>query len=132
MTDVKPHFLFHEIISFICQVSNWNPNSVLLSQAFVLAALFASQLTPNFPNDDSGLGIYCFFNQQAVTDRIRSFNNGTFACVGVDASIMLIDYQIFAKFVEISCMLYLRHYHFFCAKNSQLFKIQKKNPLCIL
>ena len=45
---------------------------------------------PNTPNDNSVLGIYCFFYQQAVTDKIRIFNNGTFPCVSVDPTIMLI------------------------------------------
>ena len=68
-----------------------------MSQNVLLAALIANFLTP-IP-DNSGQGIYCSFNQQAVIDRIRSYNNGKFPCVSVDASIMLINYQTFANFI---------------------------------
>ena len=40
------------------------------------------------------------FLEIAVTDRIRSFNNGTFPCVSV-VIITLNNYQTFANFVEI-------------------------------
>ena len=29
--------------------------------------------------------------QQAITDRIRSFNNGTFPCVSVDVYMVMLD-----------------------------------------
>ena len=44
--------------------------------------------------------IASFISKQSVTDRIRSYNNGTFPRVRVVVSIMF-DKQIFANFVEI-------------------------------
>ena len=95
----------------------------------LLAALIANQLTPNFPNDNSGREIYCSLYQQAVTDRIRGFNNRTFPCVSVDSSNMLINYQTFANFVDIFCMFTkAKTLSFFYPKKSKLFKIFFKKP----
>ena len=44
--------------------------------------------------------IASFISKQSVTDRIRSYNNGTFPRARVVVSIMF-DNQIFANFVEI-------------------------------
>ena len=46
-------------------------------------------------------GFIGFSYQQAVTDRIRSFNNGTFPRVRVVISIILDNYQTFANLEEI-------------------------------
>ena len=100
MTGVKLHLLFQGHLWSVSSHSlHWNPVSVLLSQVFELAALIANYLIPNSPCDNRS---YYFFYQQAVIDRIRSFNNGTFSCVSVVVSIMFDNYQTFANFVEIS------------------------------
>ena len=41
---------------------------------FALATLIVNLLISNSPKDYSGQGIYCSFNQEALTDRIRSFS----------------------------------------------------------
>ena len=104
-----------------------------LSLVFVLAALIAYKLTPNFPNDNSGQGIYCSFFQQAVTNRNRNFYKRTFPCVTVqlDVSIKLINYQTSAFFVEILYANETKTLLFSVLLKSKLYKIKRKTFLCI-
>ena len=65
---------------------------------------------------------------QAVTDRIRRFNNRTFPCVSVDISIMLINYQTFANIVEILVHMKSKTLHLFYAiKIQNCSKSRKKS-----
>ena len=72
---------------------------------------------PILQNDKNVQQIYCSFYQQATTDKIRRFNNGTFPCVIVNASIMLINYNNFAFFSYRNFMQAKKLLLFF-AKNS--------------
>ena len=77
-----------------------------MSQNVLLAALIANFLTPIPQMITVDKGFIAPFNQQAVIDRIRSYNNGKFSCVSVDASIMLINYQTFTKPLQILYKFY--------------------------
>ena len=70
-------------------------------------------------------------SKQSVTDRIRSYNNGTFPCVSVDISIMFDNYQTFANFVEILYAYKSKDITLFYATKLKLFKSRKK-PLIII
>ena len=80
MTSVKPHLLFHGIIgsSVMSHSLHCNPYTVLLSQAFVLAALIANQLTstnvpiPKMTTLDKGF-IAPFISKQSKQN--KKFNN---------------------------------------------------------